>query len=470
LFWLDSFSGLGLGIVAVALFVAQRRQKEYLWISLQYACVAPFVLLGGYKLFHAVPAVWDSLVSGGIDSLGLIFYLLIFFSILKIPFNGWVRIAVAVSVAALAFAYAAQAEGGVSSLAVVLSQAPGVILLGGVLPVLLVIHWRRGNGEAGILLIPAILLSLVMYVRIVIGLISRIPALVDTAIRANLYMYRSQVGPIVLDWNSITGLFYVLSLAVIIILRSTRISRQQALLESEVEAAQQVQQVILPEQAYTVPGFIVESIYKPAQEVGGDFFQIVPDKTDNSLLIVAGDATGKGLKAGMLVAMLVGAIQSTAETTKDPLAMLEALNRRLLGQDDAQATCLALRIQNDGTAVLANAGHLPPYRNGEPLPMEGALPIGMVDGATFSVTHFRMNENDRLVLISDGIAEARDAKGNLFGFDRVLELLRTRRSAEQLASAAQNFGQEDDITVLSLIRQQTAVSMSNASEFSSALA
>lgn len=171
------------------------------------------------------------------------------------------------------------------------------------------------------------------------------------------------------------------------------------------------------------------------------------------MLIVAGDVTGKGLKAGMLVALLVGAIRSTAESTKEPLEVLEALNRRLLGRGDAQATCLALRVHKDGTAVLANAGHLPPYLNGEAMPVEGALPLGIVASADFSVTHFKLNESDRLVIISDGIAEAKDAKGNLFGFDRVVEMLRTRQSVEQLASAAQNFGQEDDITVLSLVRQ-----------------
>jgi sigma-B regulation protein RsbU (phosphoserine phosphatase) len=450
--WLAWFSGLGLGVVAVALFAAQRSQKEYLWIFLQYACMAITAPFACYKLFHALPAAWD-LPANGFELLGLFFYFLIFLAILKLRFHGWMRIVMALAIAAVAFSFAVQVRGSVSGLALLLAQAPIFILFACVLPVLLVIHWRRGNAEAGILLIPAIFQSLVVYVEILFAVLFRLPGLGDVAIRASGFVNHFQVGPIVLDWGSISQLFNVLSLAVIIIVRSTRISRQQALLEGEVAAAQHVQHVILPQHAEPVPGFIVESIYKPAQEVGGDFFQVVPDKTDNSLLIVAGDVSGKGLKAGMLVAMLVGAIRSTAETTKDPLAMLQALNRRLLGQDDAQATCLALRIQTDGTAVLANAGHLPPYLNGEPLPVEGALPLGVVNSAAFSVSHFKLNESDRLVLISDGIAEAKDAKGDLFGFDRVLELVRTRQSAEQLASAVQNFGQEDDITVLSLIRQ-----------------
>jgi phosphoserine phosphatase RsbU/P len=467
--WLESISGLGLGIVAIALFAAQPTQKEYLWIFLYRASLIVPTLFTCYQLFRAVPTTWNVLANG-FSIPTVIFYLLTFLAILRIRFDGWIRLAVAVSAAGFAFAMTNQVRGDSSSLAVVLGATPIFILLGVVLPVLLVIHWRRGNAEAGILLIPAFLQSMVLYVEIAIVLISPIRALSDVALRAQAFLNNFLVGPILLNWGSITGLLNMLSLAVIIIVRSARISRQQALLEGEVAAAQQVQQVILPEKAHTVSGFIVESVYKPAQEVGGDFFQIVPDKTNNSLLIVAGDVTGKGLKAGMLVALLVGAIRSTVETTKDPLEVLEALNRRLLGQGCAQATCLALRIQEDGTALLANAGHLPPYVNGEPLPMEGALPLGMVECAAFSVTHFKLNESDRLLLISDGIAEARDAKGDVFGFDRVLELVRARTSAEQVAIAAQKFGQEDDITVLSVVRQhavEKAVSISLPPVFSS---
>ena len=75
--------------------------------------------------------------------------------------------------------------------------------------------------------------------------------------------------------------------------------------------------------------------------------------------------------------------------------------------------------------TLANAGHIPPYLNGEPVAMEGALPLGVMEDAEFSVMRFAWSEGDTLVLMSDGIAEATDADGQLFGFDRVHELLRT---------------------------------------------
>ncbi len=127
-------------------------------------------------------------------------------------------------------------------------------------------------------------------------------------------------------------------------------------------------------------------------------------------------------------------------------------NRRLIGRGEAHATCLALRIAEDGEITLANAGHMPPYLNGEPVAMEGALPLGMIEGAEFSVMRFRLAEGDKLMLVSDGVAEATDADGQLFGFERVHELMRKGESASQVADAAQRFGQEDDITVIEVTR------------------
>jgi len=223
-------------------------------------------------------------------------------------------------------------------------------------------------------------------------------------------------------------------------------------MRNELTHAQEVQQVILPESRLVLPGLVVESEYRPAREVGGDFFQMIPHRTNGSLLIVAGDVAGKGLKAGMLVALLVGAIRTAAQYVPDPAAVLSALNLLLVGRSDAQATCLALRISKDGAVTLANAGHIAPYLNGEPLPMEGALPLGMIESAESSLMHFPLNDGDRLMLMSDGVAEATNRDGQLFGFERVYQLLRTAKSATEVASAAQAFGQEDDISVISITR------------------
>lgn len=254
--------------------------------------------------------------------------------------------------------------------------------------------------------------------------------------------------------HELTDLSLAAVLGILLLRRLVLSLRRQRQMALDVKQAQEVQHVILPEARTVLPGLVVECEYHPAREVGGDFFQIIPQPVDGSLLIVAGDVAGKGLKAGMLVALLVGAIRSTAETTTEPLAVLQALNRRLLGRGDAQATCLALRIEVEGDVTLANAGHIAPYLNGELMAMEGSLPLGMLAAAEFSVTRFKLNEHDRLMLMSDGIAEATDRSGELFGFERVQQLLRTASSAGEVASAAQNFGQEDDISVISVTRTE----------------
>jgi serine phosphatase RsbU (regulator of sigma subunit) len=245
-------------------------------------------------------------------------------------------------------------------------------------------------------------------------------------------------------------------IALLLLRRLLESVRRQRLIALDVKQAQEVQQVILPEALLALPGLTIESEYRPAREVGGDFFQIISHKTDGSVLIVAGDVSGKGLQAGMLVALLVGAIRSIAHFDPDPVVVLGELNQRLLGRGDAQATCLALRIEADGGATLANAGHVAPYLNGEELPMEGALPLGMFEGAESSVMRFELKVGDRLVLTSDGIAEAMDTNGQLFGFERVQKLLKTAKSATEIANAAQIFGQEDDISVISVTRTTVA--------------
>jgi len=252
--------------------------------------------------------------------------------------------------------------------------------------------------------------------------------------------------------GDIANLLLVFVIAGLLLRRLLRTVRRQRLMELDVKQAQEVQRVILPEPIATLPGLAIASEYRPAREVGGDFFQILPHPSNGSMLIVAGDVVGKGLQAGMLVALLVGAIRTSADFDPDPLAVLKVLNQRLWGRSHAAATCLALRIAADGGAILANAGHMPPYLNGQPVEIEGSLPLGMIEDAEFSVLQFRFTQGDQLLLMSDGIAEATDLNGNLFGFERVLDLIRNSASAAAIATAAQNFGQEDDISVISITR------------------
>ncbi len=227
-------------------------------------------------------------------------------------------------------------------------------------------------------------------------------------------------------------------------------SRQQALLEGELAAAREVQQVILPERVEAVPGFKVESIYQPAQQVGGDFFQVLPAQGDG-LLVVVGDVAGKGLPAAMLVSVLVGAIRGVVQYTEDPAELLASLNDRLIGRTHGGfSTALVARISADGSVTIANAGHLSPYLDGREIELQGALPLGVVKNAAYQVTHFHLPQGSRLTFYSDGVIEAQNEKGELFGFERGRAI--SVQSAAAIVEAARQFGQEDDITVVTIER------------------
>ena len=107
-----------------------------------------------------------------------------------------------------------------------------------------------------------------------------------------------------------------------------------------------------------------------------------------------------------------------------------------------------MRIDRDGSVELANAGHLPPYIDGKELAMDGALPLGALPDISFPTFPFQLNQGKSMLLISDGVVEAQNQRGELFGFDRMAAI--SKQSAESIAQAAQAFGQEDDITVLTL--------------------
>ena len=113
---------------------------------------------------------------------------------------------------------------------------------------------------------------------------------------------------------------------------------------------------------------------------------------------------------------------------------------------------MVLRFGEDGAVELANAGQLPPYLNGAEMQIEGALPLGILTGMDFPVTSFKLEPGDSLIIMSDGVAEAQNEEGELFGFARIEEMLRGPATTDDIATAAQKFGQTDDILVLRLER------------------
>lgn len=228
---------------------------------------------------------------------------------------------------------------------------------------------------------------------------------------------------------------------------------RKAALEQEYKSAQELQRVLIPETLPPVAGFSLTSAYVPAQQVGGDFFQVIADAADGSALVIVGDVSGKGLKAAMTVSLIIGTLRTLAEQTNDPAEILAGLNRRLHGRlQHGFATCLALRVDQDGLCVAASAGHLPPFVNEREIEFPPALPLGLTPDASYASVAMPLAIGDRLTLYTDGLLEARDADGELFGFDRLRALIATAPDAQAASAAAVAFGQDDDITVLTLTR------------------
>ncbi len=224
--------------------------------------------------------------------------------------------------------------------------------------------------------------------------------------------------------------------------------REKRRLAAELDAARSVQQVLIPEEIPSLAGFAVQRIYRPAGEVGGDFFQIFPVK-DGGVLVVMGDVSGKGLPAAMTVSLLVGTVRTLVHYTQSPGEILAAMNHRMLHRNGGGfTTCVALRAELDGTLTVANAGHLAPYLGGQEIPLENGLPLGLSADAEYAESIFTMADGQQLTLVTDGVVEARDPSGALFGFERTAAY--SMESAEAIGDAAQRFGQEDDISIICL--------------------
>ena len=258
----------------------------------------------------------------------------------------------------------------------------------------------------------------------------------------------TNIGPYRLEFHPI----FVAMFSTVMVLDLTRRllfdSAEKQRLASELEAARVVQQLLLPQSAAATGQYITCAVYEPAQEVGGDFYwtRVEPD---GSLLVAVGDVSGKGLKAAMLVSAAVGALRN--ERSSEPGAVLAALNGSLEGHTGGGfVTCICARFSADGRVTLANAGHLAPFLEGEEVAVESGLPLGVAADVEYAHTELRMAAGELLTLISDGVVEAANARTELFGFDRTREI--SGKSAAEIADAAKAWGQNDDITVVTVRR------------------
>jgi hypothetical protein len=246
-----------------------------------------------------------------------------------------------------------------------------------------------------------------------------------------------------------------LSIVYAVVRYSIANQRRQNNLEREFQNARELQQILVPETLPAIPGFTLTSAYRPAQEVGGDFFQIIPleGALQGSTLIVLGDVSGKGLQAAMTVSLIVGAVRTLAKFAPQPAQMLAEVNQRLHGRlQGGFATCIAVLLHADGSCILASAGHPAPFLNQRELELPGALPLGLDLAASYQQVPVQLREGDHFSLYTDGLLEARNQSGELYGFERLEVLFGTRPSASQASEEAVAFGQEDDVTVLTLTR------------------
>ena len=308
---------------------------------------------------------------------------------------------------------------------------------------------RRGSRDAQLFLIPFSLWALVNCVWLIfLGLWASGVANLFSA----LTLYHGARFDI--TWKNVLWLLQNLSVGAVLVLRYARSAKQEQRLSAEMEAAQRVQGQLVPAELPKFEGFACDAAYRAASEVGGDFYQVFP-QPDGSALIIVGDVSGKGLRAAMLGTLIVGAAGALAQENLSPAEMLDRLNRRLHGSTDGGfATCLCALLAPDGALSISNAGHLAPYRNGRELPCEPGLPLGILPLAEYAETSVQLDQDDALTFISDGVVEARSTAGELFGFDRTREI--SALSAQQIANAAARFGQEDDITVLTVMLSPVA--------------
>lgn len=443
--YVDSVLRAIIGLIILGLFALRRSEREYLWFAMiQLFGGADDVLTFLINTHSPVPIPIYDLMDASLAAAFWISSLFFFATLFQARRRLWFRVALTLAVVSVPAAPACWLG---------LLSIPEAGLLQGILVIpslvwVLAILFKRAisrDRDACLLLFPVMLVNGFYVAFTVTGALNQsgwwtgAPDLVNLRVRA----YPFDIG-----LYTIFNIFFLVALLAFLIRRFSLARGQEEELNAQMEAARQIQQMLVPSAAASVPGFKVEAVYLPAETVGGDFFQQVEDG-EGGLLLVVGDVAGKGLPAAMMVSMLVGAVRTELRHTASPAELLTALNERMLDQSQGGfATCLIARISCSGWVEISNAGHLPPWRGGTPIELDGSLPLGIAAEAVFSRCAFTLSPGEQLTLVSDGVIEAQSASGELFGFERTDAV--SALSADEIAQAAATFGQQDDITVVTV--------------------
>lgn len=448
--WVLAGLSLLIGLVAIALYSTLRQQGEYL------AC-AVFLLAESAYCFNYIhqelvanttASQWIQYGSTGVVNVALIEFVRL---VMRRRRTAWILILEIASFVSALFSPLGWA-GYFSFYAGFITYYLPILIVLAVLLALLLEGWKQGNREAWVLLPAVLLRGLSEYWRFLsfVAYYTHITTRFRQPPLLHLGTYETSL-------RSCGGFVFFITMLLFLVLRTVVIARERANAAAELEAARNVQQILIPEEIPTVPGFAICSVYKPAGQVGGDFFQVLAIES-RGVLVAIGDVSGKGMPAAMTVSLLVGAFRTLAHYTQSPGEILASMNQRMLARSNGGfTTCLVLRIDRHGEATIANAGHIAPYVAGKELPLENGLPLGLAADSTYAEFSYQFAPGQQMTLLTDGVVESRDKAGTLFGFERSAAL--STEPAEAIASAAQAFGQDDDITVLTLSFAGTPVSV-----------
>jgi ketosteroid isomerase-like protein len=247
-------------------------------------------------------------------------------------------------------------------------------------------------------------------------------------------------------------------------LEQERIERE--LVEQELRMARTIQQASLPKELPTLEGWQITPYYRPAREVGGDFYDVF-DLQEARVGVVVGDATGKGVPAALVVSATSSMLRAVAQAlgSSSPGEVLGRVNETLFARIPANmfVTCFYTILDpKSGTLSYANAGHDLPYlwRGGDADELRArGMPLGLMPGMTYEEKELELDPGQGVFFYSDGLVEAHDPKGEMFGFPRLRALVAEHGEEgplgdfclEKLYSfVGEGWEQEDDITLLTL--------------------
>src|SRR5215218_1408732 len=247
-------------------------------------------------------------------------------------------------------------------------------------------------------------------------------------------------------------------------LEQERIERERV--EQELLVAQSIQQGSLPEEVPTLEDWEIVPYYRPAREVGGDFYDFL-ELPNGHLGLVVGDATGKGVPAALLMSTICGMLRAVALSVDSPGEVLELVNDALSVRipPNMFVTCFyAILDPRSGRLLYANAGHDLPYRRheggAEELRARG-MPLGLMPGMRYEENESILRSGEAALLYSDGLVEAHGPGGEMFGFPRLRKLLAEHPEERSLVAflmdelhsfTGEGWEQEDDITLVTLQR------------------